>query len=104
MAMNQLGIGCGYSAMDLGVARLHDLRLEDRELRQDLRLAWRRHQPAALVLSDRLRHPRRGGTERGNRASNHSGEARSDKRCSLDLRLGCGNPQARGDAARRGRR
>ena len=28
MAMDQLGIGCGNSAMDLGLDRLHDLRLE----------------------------------------------------------------------------
>src|ERR1700730_2785871 len=59
--------------MDLGLSRLHDLCLEGRELRQDLRLAWRRHHYAALVLPDRLRHPRRGGTERGDRASNHPG-------------------------------
>src|SRR5260370_5448897 len=59
--------------MDLGLSRLHDLCLEGRELRQDLRLAWRRHHSAALVLPDRLRHPRRGGTERGDRASNHPG-------------------------------
>src|SRR5580693_2222718 len=77
MAMDQLGIGCGNSAMDLGLDRLHDLRLEGRQLRQDLRLAWRRHCSAALVLSDRLRDPRRGGTERGDRASNYAGEARS---------------------------
>jgi hypothetical protein len=38
-----------------------------------LLLAWRRHHYAALVLPDRLRHPRRGGTERGDRASNHPG-------------------------------
>src|SRR4029077_20485570 len=67
-----LGIGCGNSAMDLGLDRLHDLRLEGWQLRQDVRLAWRRHHPAALVLSDRLRHPRRGGTERRDRASNHA--------------------------------
>jgi membrane protein len=30
MAMDQLGIGCGNSAMDLGPDRLHDLRLEGR--------------------------------------------------------------------------
>jgi len=61
MAMDQLGIGCGNSVMDLGLDRLHDLRLEGRQLRQDLRLAWRRHHSVALVLSDRLCHPRRGG-------------------------------------------
>jgi hypothetical protein len=48
MAIDQLRIGCGYSAMDLGVARLHDLCLEGRQLRQDLRLAWRRYHSAAL--------------------------------------------------------
>src|SRR5271165_5313703 len=77
MAMDQLGIGFGNSAMDLGLDCLHDLRLEGRQLRQDLRLARRRHHPAALVLSDRLRHPRRGGTERGDRAPNRAGETRS---------------------------
>ena len=35
------------------------------------------HHSASLVLSDRLRHPRRGGIERGDRASNYAGEARS---------------------------
>jgi hypothetical protein len=45
---------------------------------------WRRDHSAALVPSDRLRHPRRGGTERGNRASNHAGEAGSGAPCSLD--------------------
>ena len=68
MAMDQLGIGCGSSALDLGLDRLHVLCLEGRQLRQDLRLARRRHHSAALVLSDRLRHPRGGGTERGDRA------------------------------------
>ena len=64
----QLGIDCGNSALDLGLDRLYDLRLESRQLRQDLRLARRRHHSAALVLSDRRRHPRRRGTVRGNRA------------------------------------
>jgi hypothetical protein len=86
MAMDQLGIGGGNSAMDLGLDRLHDLRLEGRQLRQDLWLAWRRHHSAALVLSDCLRHPRRGGTERGDRAPNYAGEARSGAACSrLDV-------------------
>ena len=58
--------------MDLGLDRLHDLRFEGRQLRQNLRLAWPRHHPAALVLSDGLCHPRRGGTERGDRASNYA--------------------------------
>ena len=62
---------------DLRLDRLYDLRLESRQLRQDLRLARRRHHSAALVLSDRLRYPRRRGTERGNRASNRSCKARS---------------------------
>jgi hypothetical protein len=73
VAMDQLGIGCGNSVMDLGLDRLHDLRLEGRQLRQNLRFAWRRHHSAALVLSDGLCHPRRGGTERGDRASNYAG-------------------------------
>jgi Virulence factor BrkB len=30
MAMDQLRIGCGSSALDLGLSRLHDLRLEGR--------------------------------------------------------------------------
>src|SRR3954468_21617375 len=46
----------------------HDLRLQDRQLRQDLRVAWRSDRPAAVVLSDRLRRPRRGGTECRDRA------------------------------------
>ena len=60
LAMAQLGIGCGNRALDLGFDRLHDLRLEGRKLRQDLRLARCRDDFAALVLSDRLRRPRRG--------------------------------------------
>src|SRR4029077_7550731 len=70
--MDQLGIGCCSSAMGLGLDRLHDLRLEGRQLRQDLRLAWGRHPPVSLVLSDGLCPPRRGGTERGDRTSNHA--------------------------------
>src|SRR3984893_96393 len=66
------GVGRGNSAMGLGHDRLHDLRLEGRQLRQDLRLAWRRHHPAALVLSDGVCNPRRRGTERGDRAPNHA--------------------------------
>src|ERR1700720_948443 len=93
MAMDQLGIGGGNRAMDLGLDRLHDLRLEGRELRQDLRLAWRRHHSAALVLSDRLCHPRRGGTERGDQASNHAGEARSGTPCSLNRAVTAARPR-----------
>src|ERR1700752_4877064 len=37
VAMDQLGIGRGNGVMDLGLDRLHDLRLEGRQLRQHLR-------------------------------------------------------------------
>ena len=46
MAMDQLGMGCGHSAPDSGGVRLHDLRLEGRQPRQDLRLA----PPAGAVI------------------------------------------------------
>jgi Virulence factor BrkB len=65
------------TALYLWFHRLHHLRLEGRKLRQDLRLAWRRDHSAALVLSDRLRHPRRSGIECGDRGSDHASEARS---------------------------
>ena len=57
------GAVVGDSALARGFDWIHGLRLQDRQLRQDIRVAWRSDHPAAVVLSDRLRRPRRGGTE-----------------------------------------
>ena len=42
---------------------------------------------------DRLRHPRRGGTERGDRAPNHACEARSGTPCSLNPAVTAARPR-----------